>query len=660
MWRWFSNLRIAGKVAIAPTLAIIGLVLLSAGAWSQFGTLRRDVRYLNDVAFGNFSKAAKLQAEVRLVHAQLYRVTSLANANDANGATAQSKLVEQGLTRILADAGALDAATGDRQALAAVAAYRKAAQGVIDMVGVDPAMALMLMSQVQDAFGKLSVLTDHAADAADRGRAATFASASQAIDQSRLVFLLSAAGIAVLAASASLAMTRAIGRPVEALTRVMRELAGGARRLDIPYGDRRNELGEMAQAVAVFLRQAIEADRLSAEKEAARDLRERQRAAMERHTADFGTSVSGFMTSLVTSVDAMRQASEHMAQAAGTVHAEADSAAEGARRSSQDLTAVAAAIEQLTSSVAEISRRVASSSEISHQAVERAETGQLTMQQLADAASRIGDIVRLIAGIAAQTNLLALNATIEAARAGDAGKGFAVVAGEVKALAAQTSKATSEIGGQIETIRTATSAAVGEMSEIRAIIGKIDEVAAAIAAAVEQQSTTTREIAGSVQAVSAGTGQASRAMENVAAAAGSAGQTSTVVLTATDRISGDAERLRTEVGQFLAAVRADENERRLYERLSGHDLPVTLIHQGRERRAALRTISRGGASLAIDWDLSSGAPIELELPQGAGKVTGHVVRREGGEIALVFAGEATELARINAVLAMLSARNQAA
>jgi|TARA_B100000315_G_C14462617_1_gene534448 hemoglobin-like flavoprotein len=72
---------------------------------------------------------------------------------------------------------------------------------------------------------------------------------------------------------------------------------------------------------------------------------------------------------------------------------------------------------------------------------------------LKDEIDKVGNVAEQIDGIAGQTNLLALNATIEAARAGDAGKGFAVVAGEVKALSAQTSKATAEVSDVVKNLR---------------------------------------------------------------------------------------------------------------------------------------------------------------------------------------------------------------
>ena len=163
---------------------------------------------------------------------------------------------------------------------------------------------------------------------------------------------------------------------------------------------------------------------------------------MEQHTQDFGTSVAGVMA-IAGRAPPSRMRTRRGGDGArprATVHDEAHATSEGAAKSSQDLTAVAAAVEELTSSVDEITRQVAAAAEVARQAVQRAEASHGTMRGLSEATARIGDVVHLISDIAGQTNLLALNATIEAARAGEAGKGFAVVAGEVKTLAAQTAQ----------------------------------------------------------------------------------------------------------------------------------------------------------------------------------------------------------------------------
>ena len=379
----------------------------------------------------------------------------------------------------------------------------------------------------------------------------------------------------------------------------------------------------------------------------------RKQSAMDRHTQDFGSSVSGVMSGLAAAATAMRSAAEAMAGAAGGVHDEASATAGTAAKSSRDLVSVAAAVEQLTSSVDEISRQIAVAAEVSRQAVQRAEAGQNSIHGLADSTSRIGDVVRLISDIAGQTNLLALNATIEAARAGEAGRGFAVVAGEVKALATQTARATAEIGQQIETLRGATEQSVTAMTEVSHIIGKMDEVTAAISAAVEQQSASTREIASSIQDVSRATAGAVQAMEHVVAVAGDAGAVSRDVSDGAATIGQQAETLRTEVDQFLAAVN-DSGNRRRYERIQTSGAIAGLRTAGREPiRAGLHDLSRGGAALTCEWPQAPGTAVTVDLPSAGGEVAARVVRRDAGGLAVVFSSEATALARIDRALSAL-------
>ncbi len=163
---------------------------------------------------------------------------------------------------------------------------------------------------------------------------------------------------------------------------------------------------------------------------------------------------------------------------------------------------IASAADELAMSVLEIERQVSQSNEIAIKAVNEAEATNDTVQELSEAAGRIGDVIRLINDIAEQTNLLALNATIEAARAGEAGRGFAVVAGEVKALAGQTAKATEEISQQIAGMQQATERSIAAIGAIKRTIREIGEISSAIAAAVTEQGAATQEIARSVETAS--------------------------------------------------------------------------------------------------------------------------------------------------------------
>jgi len=209
----------------------------------------------------------------------------------------------------------------------------------------------------------------------------------------------------------------------------------------------------------------------------------------------------------------------------------------------------------MSASVTEISRQVHNSSRIAGEAVKQAERTDGRINELLKAAGRIGDVVKLITAIAEQTNLLALNATIEAARAGESGRGFAVVASEVKALAAQTAKATEEIGAQITGMQAATQDSVGAIKEIGSTITHIADIATTIAATVEEQGTATVEIARNVSEAAKGTAEVAEKITQVNHGASATGSASAQVLASAQLLSKESGSLKTEVEKFLNTVR---------------------------------------------------------------------------------------------------------
>ncbi|MBV9458805.1 MAG: HAMP domain-containing protein [Bradyrhizobium sp.] len=349
-----------------------------------------------------------------------------------------------------------------------------------------------------------------------------------------------------------------IAWPLRALSVTMKELANGNFAVVLPGLGRKDEIGDVAQAVEDF---KVKAEQ-KARDEAEAKMRQDQLAA-EQRKADMRKLADSFEAAIGEIVETVSSASTELEASAGTLTASAERAQEmtttvaaASEEASTNVQSVASATEELSSSVNEISRQVQESARMAGEAVEQARRTTGRVSELSKAAGRIGDVVELINTIAGQTNLLALNATIEAARAGEAGRGFAVVASEVKALAEQTAKATGEIGQQITGIQAATEDSVGAIKEISGTIERLSEISSTIAAAVEEQGAATQEISRNVQQAAQGTQQVSSNITDVQRGATETGTASTQVLSAAQSLSSDSNRLKLEVDKFLSNVRA--------------------------------------------------------------------------------------------------------
>ena len=373
--------------------------------------------------------------------------------------------------------------------------------------------------------------------------------------------------VIALAAAVMLAglryLTQDFAMKVAEVTGGMTKLAKGDRHFEIEGIERKDEIGEMLRALALFKRANVKLEQWAKERgeRAKAELEEQERIRnektqvlsefanqFERTVGDVVGGVAAASSQLQSTASVMAKSAEEASRQTTLVSKSMDEANSGA-------TAAAAASDEFAMSIGEISRQAASSAELAREASASASEADATISALSLSADQVGQIVELIQTIAQRTNLLALNASIEAARGGEAVRGFAVVASEVKELEMQTSRATEQVAEQIRAMQDTTGASVTALRSIASQVEQLEATAVSIASAVDQQSVAGQDLARSIDMAARATDAVSSHVDEVRELSLSTGAAATQVLSSATDLEQQASTLRAQVHEFLAKVR---------------------------------------------------------------------------------------------------------
>ena len=351
-------------------------------------------------------------------------------------------------------------------------------------------------------------------------------------------------------------MVNTVSNPLKKLVEITNSLIERVWSVEILGTHRKDEVGQLAQALETFRENGIQNDKLVEQQKQEDEVRLSRAKNIERLVEQFRQDSDEVTQALENTTLEMRSTSDNMSAIAQDTSKLSSQVSETAQNAGLNVENVAAASEELTVSITEISKQLNKTNQMANEAKSITENTVEKMKVLEESANEIGNVIALITDIAEQTNLLALNATIESARAGEAGKGFAVVANEVKTLASQTATATEQVKGQIDKIQSDTKEAVEFIQKISKSIENLNEGITTIASAMEEQTAATQDISKNVTEASNGTTNVVQNIEQVSNATKKTQESSDSVNKVAEEISERSNKLKDSINVFIEDIKA--------------------------------------------------------------------------------------------------------